>query len=70
MKGSLRDENRTAHNKGFALVGVLCFTDSSVQGGSSVPQMKFRAKTPRHRPLNFTYNTFILHNHYEESCKF
>jgi hypothetical protein len=39
----------TAANMGFAIAGVTCFVDTSVQGGSSVLRMKFSAKTPRHR---------------------
>ena len=45
----LRTERRTTDNKGFAIAGVPCFADTFVQGGSSVLQMKFSAKTPRHR---------------------
>ncbi len=40
---------KAAHNKGFAIVVVLCFADTLVQDGSSVIRMKFSAKTPRHR---------------------
>ena len=51
-------ERRIAHaaNKGFAIAGVLCFADTFVQGGSSVLQIKFSAKTPRHRnpPKRYT----------------
>lgn len=36
-------------NMGFAIVGVPCFADTFVQGGSSVLRIKFSAKTPRHR---------------------
>jgi hypothetical protein len=36
-------------NKGFAIAGLPCFTDTFVQDGSSVLRMKFSAKTPRHR---------------------
>lgn len=43
-----REERHTA-NKGFAIAGGQCFADTFVQGGSSVLQMKFSAKTPRYR---------------------
>jgi hypothetical protein len=43
-----RQEART-DNKGFAIAGVPCFADTSVQGGSSVLRTKFSAKTPRLR---------------------
>jgi hypothetical protein len=44
-------------NKGFGIAGALpkqvrdrlCFADTFVEGESSVLQMKFSAKTPRHR---------------------
>lgn len=45
----LRTENKPAANMGFAIAGVPCFADTFVQGGSSVLQTKFSAKTPRHR---------------------
>lgn len=43
------DRSKAAANMGFAIAGVSCFADIFVQGGSSVLQMKFSAKTPRHR---------------------
>lgn len=42
-------DRRATDNKGFAIAGVPCFTDTFVQGRSSVLRMKFSAKTPRHR---------------------
>jgi len=45
----LRTKRKAAANKGFAIAGIPCFADTFVQGGSSVLQMKFGAKTPRHR---------------------
>ena len=49
VKARLRGQIRAAANKGFAIVGVSCFADTFVQGGSSVLRMKFSAKNPHHR---------------------
>ncbi len=45
---SLSADRKAADNKVFAIVGVQCFVDNYVQGGSSVFRTKFSAKTPRH----------------------
>lgn len=37
------------HNMGFAIVGIPCFVDTFVKGGSSVLRKKFSANSPRHR---------------------
>lgn len=45
----MTERRRTTANKGFPIAGVPCFSDTFVQGGSSVLLMKFNAKIPRLR---------------------
>jgi hypothetical protein len=40
----LRDESKTAANKGFAISRVPCFADTFVQSGSLVHRTKFGAQ--------------------------
>lgn len=58
-------ERRIAHaaNKGFATAGVPCFADTFVQGGSSGLQIKFSAKTPRHRKPPKRQRQFYKQHH-------
>jgi hypothetical protein len=49
-------ERKTTANKGFAIAGGPCFADTLMQGGSSVLQTKFSAKTPTSPPENVIGN--------------
>lgn len=49
-----------AYNKGFAIAGVPCFTDTFVLGGSSVLRMKFSAKSARHRKPPKRYGQVVI----------
>lgn len=48
-QNQLTNDNKTAHNSGFALWGLKCFVETFVQGSTLVLRMNRTAKNPPQR---------------------